>query len=340
MLKAFLDEVKSFAVSRSLMSALELDLFKALEPGALSRAELRERLGLAEGPITEAFFDVLVACEALQEEGGRLSLAPLAQAVLPVHDAVQSWSREMALFYASLTDLPSLLKSGRFQESALSGFWGYKKTDDPRELNRSDVAAYSDVMAASQRQLSEVLLSEHDFGRHRHVLDVGGGYGALASALAVRFPDMRVTVADLPAVCEGARERMEKEGALQDRIHFLPVDFFRDRLPKGVADAVVFCRVLHDWSDAQASALVARVGACIEPGGTLYVVEPMQEEENRTERGNALSAFMLTLLGGHRRSAGAYREMLEAAGYDQVTSRPLGLSIYKLVSGRNGAHPR
>ncbi|UCD56657.1 MAG: hypothetical protein JSV16_12610, partial [Candidatus Hydrogenedentota bacterium] len=55
----FLDSVRAFALARVLMTALELDIFKHLGEGPLSRTELRQRAGIEDTPIADAFFDVL-----------------------------------------------------------------------------------------------------------------------------------------------------------------------------------------------------------------------------------------------------------------------------------------
>lgn len=332
MLTKFLDYVRSFSIARALMAAIDLDLFRHLEKGPMSRKVLKQRLAIVDGPIADAFFDVLISFEILLEENGQLSLLPLAQSVLPVYESIRSWNTEMQLFYETLNDLTALLKTGNYQDSKLSGYWSYKKSRSSKSIQVSDVRDYSSTMDVSQIQLSRAILESYDFGPHQHVIDFGGGYGRLAIHLAQRFFHLRITIADLPAVCEGTRASVRALN-LEDRIQCLPVDFFTDDLPNNVADLLLFVRVLHDWNDDEAMLLIAKTQACLRKPGVVLIVEPMAEERVLPNRSSTPSSLMVTLLGGKRRTVPEYIRFLSLAGYAEITSQDCGLSMYKMVRG-------
>jgi len=332
-LSEFLDQVKSFALARVLITAIELDVFQELQQASLTRDDLRQRLGIADTPISDAFLDVLVAFEVLAEGSGKLSLTPTGRSVLPVYESIRSWSREMQLFYHSLDDLTGLLKCGCYRDTALSHYWVYKRSPDRKQLQLPAVDDYSSVMDASQTQLSQAIMEHYDFGVHEHIMDVGGGYGRLAISLADRYPGLKITITDLPAVCEGASARIDAAG-LGERITCLPVDFFRDDLPTNVVDAIVFVRVLHDWDDHEVADLIMKTRACLRGPGVALVVEPMTDESVETNRSSVLSSLMLTLAGGRRRSVQQYVKLLSSAGYARLSWSDCGLSIYKMVVAR------
>jgi cyclopropane fatty-acyl-phospholipid synthase-like methyltransferase len=312
------------------MTAIELNIFRELEQEPLSRADLKERIAIADTSIGDAFLDVLVAFQILAEENGTLKLSPLGQSVLPVYASIQSWNKEMQSFYSSLNDFTGILKSGRYQDSVLSGYWAYKKSPEPRELQESIVSDYSSVMEASQEQLSQAIVEHYDFSDYKHIIDFGGGYGRLAITLAKRYPHLKITIADLPAVCEGARVRVDAAG-LRGRIECLPVDFFCDGLPAGTADLILFVRVLHDWNDDQVADLIAKTRSCLRRPGATLVVEPMMDENVNSDPSSVLTSLMLTLFGGRRRSVQEYIKFLRSAGYNGLSWRDCGLSIYKIV---------
>ena len=330
MLTELLNHVKSFALARVLMTAIELGIFRQLEQATLSRAELKQRLSIADTPISDATFDVLVAFGILAEENGRLTLLPLSQSMLPVYDSIQSWNKEMQLFYSSLNDLTAVLKSGCYQDTELSDYWVYKNSTERKEPQLVAVDDYSSVMDASQAQLSQVIAEHYDFSDHDHIIDFGGGYGRLAITLAKRYSHLRITIADLPSVCEGARARVAA-AELGGRIEFLPLDFFRDDLPTSVADAILFVRVLHDWSDDEVADLISRTRFCLRRPGVALVVEPMTDEEAEINPSSALSSLMVTLFGGKRRSVQEHIRLLHFAGYLVLSWHNLGLSLYKMV---------
>ncbi|UCD56017.1 MAG: methyltransferase domain-containing protein, partial [Candidatus Hydrogenedentota bacterium] len=295
--------------------------------------ELRQRAGIEDTPIANAFFDVLVAFGIVNMRNGGLVLSDTSQSVLPVYDSVKSWNKEMRLFYDSLCDLTGMLKTGRYQDSALADYWAYTKVPERKSLDVSAVKDYSSVMDASQIQLSRAIADHYDFGSHEHVIDFGGGYGRLAVTLAERYSRLKVTIADLPAVCEGARAQIDEAG-LGTRIHLLPVDFLCDALPKSAADAMLFVRVMHDWEDDKVEELMRRTRSCLRGSGTAVVVEPMNDDTVALTPSSVVTSLMLALFGGRRRSVQDYINLFRSAGYAEVSWRDCGLSLYKMVVAR------
>lgn len=95
------------------------------------------------------------------------------------------------------------------------------------------------------------------------VLDLGGGTGALAAAVAERFPAVQVEIWDTdPDMLATARERCAVFG---ERIHYVERSF-TDPLP--TCDAVVACIALHHVKDLAVKAGIYRhIFAALRPGG-------------------------------------------------------------------------
>src|SRR4029078_8615515 len=66
---------------------------------------------------------------------------------------------------------------------------------------------------------------------------------------------------------------------LQDRLRFLPGDFFKDPLP--AADGLVMGHILHDWDLAQKKALIAKASQALPEGGALLIHEALIDDERR-----------------------------------------------------------
>ena len=95
------------------------------------------------------------------------------------------------------------------------------------------------------------------------VIDLGGGTGALARAVAEKFSSVRVEIWDTdPAMLEVARERCAEFG---DRVHFIERSF-TDALP--TCDAVVACIALHHVKDIRAKGKIYRnIFQALRPNG-------------------------------------------------------------------------
>ncbi len=181
--------------------------------------------------------------------------------------------------------------------------------------------------------MSEYIVASYDFSAHEDVMEFGGGYARLAMALARAHPDLHVKVADLEIVCSEADRRIAEAG-LSDRVSTHACDFFGDSLPEAVADVVLFCRVLHDWTDEQVAELIQRTRRCLREGGVAIAVEPMFDESEELTEGALPAAMMLALLGGRRRSVQAYEALFQGAGYSSTSWHGTGQSIWRMVVAR------
>ena len=96
-----------------------------------------------------------------------------------------------------------------------------------------------------------------------HVLDLGGGTGALSAAVLDRLPQVRVTLLDVDAaMLEEARRRL---GPFGERVEFREGSFL-DPLP--AADAVVASLALHHVHDMEAKTdLYSSIREALAPGG-------------------------------------------------------------------------
>ena len=129
------------------------------------------------------------------------------------------------------------------------------------ELIRKLVPAYA-AMRPVQLDLLALSLPA-DGGAGGLVLDLGGGTGALAAAIAERFPKVRVEIWDTdPDMLATAKERCAGFG---QRVSYVERSF-TDPLP--ACDAVAACIALHHVKDLAVKAGIYRhIFAALRPGG-------------------------------------------------------------------------
>jgi tRNA (cmo5U34)-methyltransferase len=110
-----------------------------------------------------------------------------------------------------------------------------------------------------------------------HVLDLGGGTGALSAEVLRGLPEARVTVLDVDrAMLNEARRRLAPFG---DRVEFREGSFF-DPLP--AADAVVASLALHHVHDLGAKTELYRaIHAALPPGGVFLNLDAVVTEDPR-----------------------------------------------------------
>ncbi|MFI6318955.1 methyltransferase [Nonomuraea sp. NPDC050556] len=175
-------------------------------------------------------------------------------------------------------------------------------------------ASFDALMATGADYLADAA-GGYDWSGVRHVVDVGGGTGALLAVLLEAHPDLRATLVDLPDTVERGRAHLQDE-----RCSFAGHSFF-DPLPGG-ADVYVLRRVLHDWSDDEAVRILRRCAEAAGTEGRIVVIEtPGRPGAMLAE----MSLRMLVLSGGRERTGDDYAALASRAGLDLADVRETAL---------------
>ncbi|OXB66275.1 hypothetical protein ASZ78_014010 [Callipepla squamata] len=149
-----------------------------------------------------------------------------------------------------------------------------------------------------------------------------GCTGALAHELIQVYPNMKVTVFDLPEVIANASVFQPLEQCTAP-VTFVSGDFFKDDLPE--ADLYILSRVLHDWSDEKIHVLLNKVSTVCRPGCGVLLAEAVLDDEKK-KRSTALlqSLNMLVQTEGKERSGSEYQGLLEQHGFSNVKIKLTG----------------
>lgn len=171
------------------------------------------------------------------------------------------------------------------------------------------------------------LAEAYDWSALGHVVDVGGGNGALLSLLLSRHPDLVGTVVDLPGPVESARSRFEAEG-LKDRADAVEADFFAS-LPAG-AGGYILSSVLHDWGDDEAVRILRSCADAAGDGGPVLVIEAVGSDGESPS--TAMDLRMLVFTGGRERGLAELTSLAHRAGLRVRTTATAGfLAVIELV---------
>ncbi len=173
----------------------------------------------------------------------------------------------------------------------------------------------------------------YDWSIAEHVVDVGGGDGALLAAILEANLRLRATLVDLPDTATRARQRLTSRG-LDGRCSFVGQSFF-DALPTG-GDLYVLNSVLHDWGDEETVAILSRCAEALGGRGRIVIIE-----ESGTEGGDRadfaeMNLRMLVLCGGRERSLDEYASLATEADLTVVKAHttPLGQIVIELQPDR------
>ncbi|KAF9661711.1 hypothetical protein SADUNF_Sadunf19G0097000 [Salix dunnii] len=237
-----------------------------------------------------------------------LSVAPFLLAMLdPI--LTQPWHHVSAWFQ---NDVPT-----PFDTAHERSFWEYA-SHEPK-LNHF----FNEAMASDARIVSSVMINECKgvFEGLNSLVDVGGGTGTLAKAIAKEFQHLDCTVFDLPHVVA------DLEGS--ENLKYLGGDMF-EAIPQ--ADAILLKWILHDWNDEECVKILRQCKEAIKGrGGGKVIIIDMVVENNKVEAGSTETQFffdmlMMILVTGKERNRNEWSKLFSDAGFSSFKINPvLGL---------------
>jgi O-methyltransferase domain len=158
---------------------------------------------------------------------------------------------------------------------------------------------------------AEALLDAYDFSGIKRLADVGGGHGALLSAVLRRYPKMEGILYDLPEVVRGVDLPRQFDGC-DDRIRVEGGSFF-EKVP-GQCDAFIMKHIIHDWSDEHCRTILSLIRQQLPPGGRVLVCEMVVPEDSGPAPAKMLDIEMLVMtVGGKERTIEEFGHLFSSA---------------------------
>lgn len=314
-----------FWASKTLLSAVELELFSRLPDRPKTGPELQAALGLHPRG-TYDFLDTLVALGLLERDGagdtGRYRNTPSTAVFLDkASPQYIGGILEMAnaRLYRFWSDLTPALKTGHPQneiketgESMFAALYA-----DPARLEQ-----FMDAMSGISMGNFVAFAEKFDFSKYSTLADIGGATGQLSAIVASRHPHMQCRTCDLPAV-QPIAERRARAPDLGGRVTADTIDFFADEFPK--ADIITMGMILHDWNLEDKKTLIAKAYRALPVGGALVAIENIIDDERRQNAfGLMMSLNMLIEFGEAFDFTGAqFTEWCKEAGFSGCEIIPL-----------------
>jgi O-methyltransferase domain/Dimerisation domain len=314
-----------FWPSKTVLSAVELELFTQLGEDSMTGQEIGEKLGLHARGIYD-FLDTLVALGFLERDGegadGRYRNTAETAAFLDKRSPTYIGGiLEMAnaRLYGFWGDLTDALQTGKPQNEI--------KTTGKAMFDElySDPARLEQFMGAMQGISSgnfHALAEKYDFSNYKTVCDVGGATGQLCTILATHHPHLQCTSYDLPVVAPIAEKAIAAAG-LSDRVSVAGGDFFADPLPR--ADVITMGLILHDWNLDRKMHLIRSAYEALPEGGAFIVIENLIDDARRENAfGLMMSLNMLIEFGDAFDYTGAdFAGWCREVGFREVEILPL-----------------
>jgi hypothetical protein len=177
-------------------------------------------------------------------------------------------------------------------------------------------------MTTTSAGLGAAIARNNLFATARHVVDVGGGHGAVLLPILAAHDHLEGTLFDRASTIENARHVIA-QSEVAARCALVAGDFFVD-VPAG--DVHILSWILHDWKDEEAICILRKCRkAAMGTAARILIIEtlmaPRAVAASSRDRASlsdpfALDMQMLLLTGGVERTLEEYRAILDEAGYE------------------------
>jgi predicted O-methyltransferase YrrM len=243
-----------------MLAAMELDLFTALRAGPLTASQVAEIANI-DPKRTAPLLHALVAVGLLNAQGERFSNTNEADRFL-VRDRPDYIGMRHHAYrrrWASMFQVSETMRTGESQ-----GRMRY--ADMPIDARESFYrGTFTEALAAGRE-----LALRQDFSRHARLIDIGGGSGGLAIGLAQAWPQLDITITDLPANVALA-QRYVTEAGLSHRVTVAALDIVENTIPD-TYDIAVMRGVVPVLTPDQLKRALANIYRAMKSGGSLYVM--------------------------------------------------------------------
>jgi hypothetical protein len=323
-----LGTMADLTVPMAIRVAATLRIADHIAAGARTATELADLAKVDVGPLEQLLRHLTAAGVLSREEADRYGLTSYGEALRDDHPSGMRARLDIegALGRAELAFV-ELLGAVRDGKNAYNARYGRSLWEDlaaDAGLSKS----FDEMMAFNLGGVLTAILSAYDWGSLAHVVDVGGGNGALLTALLTAHPNLRGTLVDLPKPATAARHAFAAAG-LADRADVVPGSFF-DPLPSG-ADAYLLSDVLHDWSDDDARAILRRCAEAAGDKGEIFVIGEYGPDGESPS--TAMDMRMYVLVNGHERRVSEVVKLAEESGLGLTHIHAAGeISIVALTS--------
>ncbi|OXA70488.1 hypothetical protein B0A67_15850 [Flavobacterium aquidurense] len=301
--------ISGYWIACAIYSVAKLDIADLLANGPKTLAELAKESQSHEISLYRLLR--ATASVGIFEElpDGKFRINDLGKTLLSdVPGSIKPWAlANLGEHFPAFGNLTYGIKTGKvpFDDAHGKSVWDYYKDNPEAGVNLMN------AMAGVSGAVLKGILDIYDFSPYKTLVDIGGGNGAMLFAVLYASPSSKGIVFDEPYVVEKTATQIPDE--LKDRCTVYGGSFFEE-IPAN-ADLYMTKWVIHDWSDAQAIALLKVCHKAMPVGGKLLIIDSVISDElNEPHAGKLLDLNIMAMTTGKERTLKEFKTLLKESG--------------------------
>ena len=279
-----------FWASKTLLSAVEMELFTELAKHPETLPELSARLRLHPRSAHD-FLDALVSLNFLERRDGIYYNTPSTDLFL---------DKRKPSYIGGMLEMANTASTRSGATSPWPSAPASRRTRRSRRRQASSTLLYADpdrlrgflkAMTGVSHGANMAIAKKFPWANYKSAVDVGTAQGDLITQVALANPHIAGIGFDLPEVGPIFEDYIADNG-LSGRVQFHPGSFFDSPIPK--ADVVMMGHILHDWNLEEKKMLIRKAYEALPAGGAFIVYEAIiDDDRSKNSFGLLMSLNML-----------------------------------------------
>jgi hypothetical protein len=311
----------------SVVVADEFDLFRVIDSGALDAATLAKEIK-SEPRAVEVLLNTLAAQGILEFNSQKYSLTETAHAFYkrgsPLCRIFQLYSNKETWSYKRISNM---MKNG--SDPVALGDSSYTSMWEKGTLTQEAADRFTAMMNTNISAVAIAIAKSGIFDEFTRVVDVGGASGIFLAAMRQLNPNKKLTLFELPQVCESAKNIL-KHYVDPTSIEYFPASFFETNWPAD-GQAYFLSNVLHDWPRIQGLEILKNIRQALPSNGAIFVNEALLNPDRVSPKYTVMFDLMMHLNHGSQQyTETELLEMLREAGFKNAR-RVFGFGYYSTI---------
>jgi acetylserotonin N-methyltransferase len=325
------DEI--YAADMLIAALTGIDFFTWLDRRSATADEIARHFGFQLRPV-DVMTTLFVAMGLLERDRDRVVLTDLAREHLV---STSPWF--LGPYFPRVSDRPIAVDLLEILRSDRPANFASRKdaADWHTAMETGQIAEeFTAAMDRRGRLLAQALAKnlDVDLGGRRRLLDIAGGSGIYACALAAHWSDLRASVFEKPPVDRIAARAIAARG-FSDRVDVVVGDMLKDPLPSGY-DVHLLSNVVHDWDIPIVRQLLRASARALSSGGLLIVHDAyLNSEKSGPLEIAAYSVLIMHVTQGRCYSTREMETLLGDAGFESMRHVPSAIGRSALVALKN-----
>lgn len=293
-----------------LFTAVEFDLFTIMNKGRLTAKEVSQAIQANERA-TEMLLNALVSLRLLIKQENHYANSSLSNCYLIKGNP--NYLGDYIHHFHNMTDTWAMLRETIETGNPVS------LKDLPEEVDPHDLRDFITAMHNIASVKTEELCRKLDLKGAKTLLDIAGGPGTYAIALAKANPELRAVVFDLEHTIRLTREFIAA-AKIGDRVTTQAGNCLEDGFGENMYDVILVSNLLHIYNPANNARILKKCWNALKDCGNVVIHEFVLDETKTRPQFSAL--FSLNMLLGTQEGASyseaEYRAWLANAGFDDI----------------------